>query len=124
MTGMSTKYDISISDPSKSDVEFSILGKSQDSPYMLFQRVWVLLLCGGSGYRKTSTVDLLELIRGKNQIQDQALDSILAVACAAVMNNLDSEDRQKISNLAGTCKNGKILLTLTLSDGTKLSGSL
>jgi len=118
--------DIRIIPQTSGEVIFSVYGTSEDTGLMLLQRLYILLLSDQSdGYRGGSdSYSLLRFTEGGNIPPDAVLDSILNICCALALRALDDSDRELIQSFYGSSEEGKITCTLTLKDGTTISGAL
>lgn len=117
--------DLKIISDESGAVDFSVLGKSEDTGLMLLQRLYVLLLSdqttqyrGGNGYT------LLNFLEGGNIPNDGTLNSMLAISCSNAVNMLDEADRSNIASFSGQSTDGNVILTLTLADGTTVKGAI
>lgn len=118
--------DLRIIPQESGPVTFKLYEESGDSGYMLLQRLYRMLLTTSSdAYRdSTNSTMLLSFLEGGNILPDDAMNSVLAIACSDAVNALDSTDIDYIQSFVGTSENGEIFLTLTLTDGTTLKGQL
>ena len=107
-------------------VDFTIRGESQDTGLLLLQRLYVMLLSDPSiGYRDSDGGQtLLTLLDGSNIPPDSVMESYLQIGCSTAVSMLDAADRQNIKSFTGTCKDGKVVCTLVLADGTTVKGQL
>lgn len=117
--------DLKIISDDSGAVDFSVLGKSEDTGLMLLQRLYILLLSdtttqyrGGTGYT------LLNFLEGGNIPNDGTMNSMLAISCSNAVNMLDDEDRTNIASFSGQSTDGNVVLTLTLADGTTVKGAI
>lgn len=117
--------DLKIISDDSGAVDFSVLGKSEDTGLMLLQRLYILLLSdtttqyrGGTGYT------LLNFLEGGNIPNDGTMNSMLAISCSNAVNMLDDEDRDNIASFSGQSTDGNVVLTLTLADGTTVKGAI
>lgn len=119
------KTDVQIMPFKDGEFQFAVRGAADNSGFMLLQRVFVLLLASSDEYRNNPTGTLLlGFLEGGNYPEPGIMDSILALCCADVMNQLSPEDRARISSLTGTFYDGKIYCTLKMNDGTTLTGGI
>lgn len=107
------------------DVSFSILGEQNDTGLSLLQRLYVILLSpSGDAYRGGSGMSLLQFAEGANTPPDSVLNSMLAIACANALNQLDDEDAIHVTSFSGTALDANITFVLELTDGTTVKGLL
>ena len=117
--------DLRIINDATGDVLFKVYGASEDIGLMLLQRLYIMLLSDQtSPYRGGAGYTLLNLLNGANKPADGVMSSVLAIACANAVKMLDADDRAKIKAFTGTCNDGIITCTLSLTDGTTLKGQL
>lgn len=120
--------DLRIIPEGSCEVEFSVYGAAQDTDiHMLLQRIYTLLLTStesSDGYRESAMVGLLDFLHGGNMPQDDDLTGTLSLACADILTKLDDEDRMLIDSLTCVCEDGVATFTLTLEDGTTVTGSI
>ena len=117
--------DIQILPVKDGEFVFTVLGKSDDTGFMLLQRVFTLLLTTNDAYRpSTASTTLLKFLEGANYPPDGVMDSVIAVCCSQVLSQLDDSDRARIASLTGMFVEKKIQCTLTFTDGTKLTGAI
>ena len=115
--------DVDIMPIEEGPIEFSVLGASDDTGHMLLQRLLTLLLSNpATGYRNGSGSYILSLLEGGNRPSDQAMDSLLGVCCANAKNMLDESDKELIEAFTARSVNGIITCTVTLRDGTTITG--
>lgn len=118
------KKDIQILPNTPGEVNFKIVGSSDDTGLMLLQRLYLLLLASAEdSYRDNFTgQSLLSLLEGANVPSDGVFNSILAIGCANAYEALDDEDKANIQSFSGESVNGEIICTLVLADGTTVKG--
>ncbi len=120
------KYDIQILPDRQGVVEFQVMGKSADTGLMLLQRLYALLFStqteqyrgGAFGY------DLMMFLEGGNRPSDPMLTSMLGISCTAAVQALDPEDRALVQAFTAQSVDGDIFCTLTLTDGTRITGAI
>ena len=105
-------------------VVFDIYGRQYDTGLALLQRLYVLLLSNlSSEYRgSTSDYSILQFLEGSNMATDESLNALLAISCANAVASLDQADKDEISSFNGVGNGESITFTLTLRDGTTISG--
>ena len=118
------KKDLRIIPDEAGTVVFDVHGKQEDTGLALLQRLYILLLSDLSTEYRGSASDysILQFIEGSNRATDEALNALLAISCANAIAALDEEDRDNISAFSGVGEGENIVLTLTLKDGTTISG--
>jgi len=108
------------------DVNFDVLGASEDTGLLLLQRLYVMLLSDPrTGYRNSNGGQtLLKFLDGGNIPVDSIMDTYLALGCQTALSMLDADDRKLIDSFTGKTIDGKMFCTLVLTDGTTIQGQL
>lgn len=119
--------DILLIPKTSGPVEFFVRGDIDDGIVALLQRIYVLLLSDNmSEYRDAEdSPSLALLLKGANIPSKNVLDAKLAIACGAVLEMLDPEDRAMVASFTGVSNdNADMIFTLTVQDGTEIQGIL
>lgn len=118
--------DVLIIPDKNGDVNFTIIGASDDTGLLLLQRLYVMLLSDPrTGFRNSDGGQtLLKFLDGGNIPVDSIMDTYLALGCQTAVSMLDAEDRKLISSFTGKTVDGKMFCTLKLKDGTTIQGLL
>lgn len=119
--------DIRIIPDESGRVSMEVYGKSSDTGLMLLQRLYTIMLSGtGDDMYRNQQVSLVDLLEGANMPSVGHLNSIIALACATALKQLDEEDRILIESFRGTYNTatGGMGFTLQLVDGTTIEGTI
>jgi|BioPla2DNA2_1021312.scaffolds.fasta_scaffold03601_6 hypothetical protein len=119
--------DLRIVPEESGGVSFEVFSSSEDSKAMLLQRLYSIMLCGASedGYRN-QPFSLVDMLDGANMPSVGHLDSLIALACATAIAQLDNEDKDMIDSFVGkyNIATGGIECTLRLKDGAVIKGTI
>lgn len=121
-------FDLDILEKSSTgSIELTTTGKSEDTGWMLFQRLLVLLFADGD-YRDDEMAEevpaLMGFLEGANVPDDEVMNSIIVLICSQTLQRMEDSDRELVKSFTGVWEDEKAKLTLELMDGTTLTGVL
>lgn len=109
--------DLQFIDKTSYNIQPYVIGKTNDRLLMLYQKILVLLLTqGNTEFRQYQGTQLISLLQGANIPAQNFLQHLGQISCNQVLQQLDSEDRQLISNLSASVQNGSLFIVLKTED--------